>query len=97
MSAARVHENISPTPWDLASGEAGERVVDAYGEDIAVVVAGQPNGNGALLAAADAMADALEVLLRTVALLAIDGAPVSANDPAVDGARAALRKAGRLP
>lgn len=66
---------ISATPWDLAAGNkwsidsenhdfagdsGNEVIVDANGSVVAYVSGGMENGNGALLAAAPALRDALK-------------------------------------
>lgn len=59
MSAAE----ISPTPWDLKTECGREYVVDATDGTVAILTTLKPNGNGAMLAAAPALANALAAAL----------------------------------
>jgi hypothetical protein len=97
---------ISTPPWDLAAGNrwtiqsedhriandrGNETVVDAQGNVVAYVSGNNDEGgNGALLAAAPALRDALLALLADFA--AIDAEPFHGDE-----ARAALKQAGALP
>lgn len=84
----------TPGPWRYQEESdaythivrAGDRFLCQLQQD----TTGEAEANGRLMAAAPDLADALEAL--------VEPCPTQEDyDHAVDGARAALRKAGRLP
>jgi hypothetical protein len=83
-----VNLRISPAPWNLRSSGHVDHVVDANDHVVATVAPRQEGGNGDLLKAAPALAEALAEAVQTHEQCARRKCWCAAS-------RAALRAAGR--